>query len=133
MINQITVDHNPSLYSERDRIYSQGGYVENVGGVDRVDGKIAVSRSFGDRNMISKGIVVEPAVAILRNFNTADERYIIMATDGLWDMVENDEAALMVGMIMAGGGTWQDAAERLTKEAYVRGGKDNIGVSIVKI
>jgi serine/threonine protein phosphatase PrpC/serine/threonine protein kinase len=143
VIKQLTVDHNPSLEAEKKRIESAGGAVEKVGGTWRVNGKLAVSRSFGDRALRSGGlIIVDPHVVILRDDPSRDDDeegverdadYIVMATDGLWDVVENEEAAEMVGMVLEGGGDWQEAAERLTKEAYVRGSKDNIGVSIVRV
>merc|ERR1719424_2137605 len=46
----LTIDHKPDLPSEADRIVRSGGLVHNVKGVMRVNGDLAVSRAFGDRN-----------------------------------------------------------------------------------
>ncbi|CAE7200912.1 unnamed protein product [Symbiodinium pilosum] len=44
----LTTDHKPDLPSERARIERTGGFVREVRGVARVNGSLAVSRSFGD-------------------------------------------------------------------------------------
>ena len=158
--------HTCELEEERERVEKSGGWVERVGGVERVNGRLAVSRSFGDKELADLSVVsCVPSVKVverdelefmefeLEKEGTAGEmegegfregegrgggkeispRYIVMATDGLWDVLSNSEAATMVGMELETGGSWQTAAERLTREAYVRGSKDNIGVSIVRI
>jgi serine/threonine protein phosphatase PrpC len=70
--------------------------------------------------------------------------FIVLASDGLWDVVSNQEAVDMVsqavkahddhhGIGWESGGAFQEAAEILTQEAYVRGSTDNIGVCIIAI
>merc|ERR1719361_730429 len=44
----LTTDHKPAHPDERSRIERTGGHVEFVQGVARVNGDLAVSRSFGD-------------------------------------------------------------------------------------
>jgi serine/threonine protein phosphatase PrpC len=141
VVRQITVDHNPGRPEERARIEAAGGFVEKAGGVARVAGMLAVSRSFGDRALRGAGVVAEPHVEIWEVGDEEDggmkgwgaERYVILATDGLWDVVQNEEAAGMAGHVLDLGGDMQEAAEFLTREAYVRGSKDNIGVAVVRV
>jgi serine/threonine protein phosphatase PrpC len=68
----------------------------------------------------------------------------VLASDGLWDVLSNQEAVDMVtqavrahdsrhGIGWESGGAFQEAAETLTQEAYVRGSTDNIGVCIIAI
>jgi len=70
--------------------------------------------------------------------------FIVLASDGLWDVVSNQEAVDMVAQVVEAhdnrhgirwedGGAFQEAAEVLTQEAYVRGSTDNIGVCVIAI
>jgi protein phosphatase 1L len=52
-----------------------------------------VSRAFGDR-LLKKYVVAEPDV--LEESLTGDDTLLIMATDGLWDVVSNQDAISMV-------------------------------------
>jgi protein phosphatase len=44
----LTIDHKPDYPSERERIERTGGHVQEVMGVFRVNGDLAVSRAYGD-------------------------------------------------------------------------------------
>ena len=67
--------------------------------------------------------------------------FIILASDGLWDVFSNQEAVEMVESVIRryGSDNWrekggfQEAAEMLTQTAYVKGSTDNIGVCVVAI
>lgn len=48
---QLSVDHVASNKEERMRIESLGGFVSSVGGTQRVNGTLAVSRSLGDAHV----------------------------------------------------------------------------------
>jgi len=54
--------------------------------------------------------------------------FLILASDGLWDVVSNDEAVAMVKPIEDP----EQAAKRLLQEASQRGSADNITVVIVR-
>lgn len=69
---------------------------------------------------------------------------MILASDGLWDVMENQEAVdivhdIVLRAVEAKSIDWretaafQEAAEYLTIDAYVRGSTDNIGVCVVAI
>jgi hypothetical protein len=45
---ELTDDHRPDREDERLRVEANGGFIENEGGVPRVNGQLAVSRSIGD-------------------------------------------------------------------------------------
>ncbi len=56
--------------------------------------------------------------------------FLILASDGLWDVVSSQEAVNMVQLVISEGfgpESMQEGAKRLTLEAYVRGSMDNIG------
>lgn len=146
---QLTIDHVASSEDERIHIINRGGFVSKSGGVDRVMGKLAVSRSLGDINMapflsriphvvtMTKDEIYEQCgKSYVSNNDTALPCFIILASDGLWDVMDNEEAVELAWLVIKGnknGAAYQDAAEVLTHEAYVRGSSDNIGVCIVEI
>jgi protein phosphatase 1L len=52
-----------------------------------------VSRAFGDR-LLKKYVVAEPDV--VEESLSGDDTLLIMATDGLWDVISNQDAISMV-------------------------------------
>lgn len=57
--------------------------------------------------------------------------FLILACDGLWDVVTDEEAVDMAAHILQNGQTPEDAAKRLRNVAYGRNSTDNITVLIV--
>lgn len=85
--------HFRNLQSEQQRIEDCGGCVLIIGGCHRVNGRLAVSRAIGD-NGLKDVVIGEPDVmSIPLNGN---EDFLLMACDGLWDFVEEDDIAVMV-------------------------------------
>ena len=62
----------------------QGGYVDCEQRVPRVQGVLAVSRGLGDIDL-KEFITAEPDVSTHRI--TRDCEFVILASDGLWDVV----------------------------------------------
>ena len=48
VVLELTRDHRPDRADEKLRIEAAGGFVESYGGLPRVNGQLAVSRSIGD-------------------------------------------------------------------------------------
>lgn len=60
---------------------------------EKVNGILAVSRAFGDRNM--KGAInAEPDVR--ERLLERNDEYLVLATDGLWDVMTSQEACNIV-------------------------------------
>ena len=158
---QLTPDHVASDPKERDLVEARGGNVtSSKGGLQRVNGTLAITRSIGDANL-APVLSRVPHVLVLSHDevrkwcgkDTFDEPtidipcFVILASDGLWDVMSNNEAVDMVvdtilrgsptevhaSSSRLGGSLFQDAAERLAVEAYVRGSTDNIGVCVVAV
>jgi hypothetical protein len=55
-----------------------------------VNGKLAISRTFGDRDFKAFGVTAEPDI-VRRDLEEGDE-YVILATDGVWDKLSNVQA-----------------------------------------
>ncbi|KAK6944617.1 PPM-type phosphatase-like domain [Dillenia turbinata] len=116
--NQLTVDHEP--HAERARIEKQGGFVTTLpGDVPRVNGQLAVARAFGDQSLKAH-LSSEPDVRHVPIDSTIE--FVILASDGLWKVIKNQEAVDMVKFIKDP----KVAAKRLTTEALERNSKDDI-------
>ncbi|KAM0029914.1 putative protein-serine/threonine phosphatase [Helianthus debilis subsp. tardiflorus] len=121
---QLTVDCKPSLSKERERIYTSGGCVcesDDEPGVSRIRVSIneipegpglALSRAFGDFFVKDSGLISEPDV-IQRTLTTHD-RFVILATDGVWDVVSNEKA---VEIVSSSADERDESAKRLVEYA----------------
>ena len=90
---ELSIDHKPNRKDEKNRIKNMGGFVENVYGCYRVNGILAVSRSFGDRKL-KKYIIATPEIKT-HTINKND-KFIVIASDGLWDTIPNDKCIKLV-------------------------------------
>lgn len=121
----LSIDHKPNRQDERQRIEDLGGAVVWAG-TWRVGGVLAVSRAFGDR-MLKRFVVADPEIKEEQVMEGEDDA-LIMATDGLWDVINNQEAAAIIKDISDP----EKAAKRLSEEALRLGSNDNISCIVVK-
>ena len=63
--------------------------------------------------------------------DTSNFDFLILACDGLWDVVTDDEAVAIAAHVLQTGNNPEDAAKRLRNVAFGRGSTDNITVLIV--
>ncbi|KAI7741303.1 hypothetical protein M8C21_011621 [Ambrosia artemisiifolia] len=121
---QMSIDHEPS--AERGSIETRGGFVSNMpGDVARVNGQLAVSRAFGDKNL-KNHLRSDPDVT---NADIdANTEILILASDGLWKVVTNQEAVDIAIKIKDP----QKAAKELAVEALNRESKDDISCIVVR-
>jgi len=100
-------DQKPSEQDEFDRIINSGGRVEsfkdengNYIGPERVWLKeedipgLAMSRSFGDEIAHTVGVITEPEIN--EYYFLEEDKFIIIASDGLWEFISSDECIEMV-------------------------------------
>jgi hypothetical protein len=88
----LSEDHKPNRESERKRIEGEGGVVIWAG-TWRVGGVLAVSRAFGDRPL-KRYVIALPDVR--HEHIDGGEECVILASDGLWDVVSNKVRGLNV-------------------------------------
>ncbi|CAL4895132.1 unnamed protein product [Urochloa decumbens] len=120
----LSEDHKPNRYDERKRIESAGGIVMWAG-TWRVGGVLAMSRAFGNR-LLKQFVIAEPEI---QEQEINDElEFLIIASDGLWDVVPNEDAVALVKMEEEP----EAAARKLTETAFSRGSGDNITCIVVK-
>ncbi|WOL02749.1 putative protein phosphatase 2C 9 [Canna indica] len=122
---QLTVDHEPN--TERGSIENRGGFVSNMpGDVPRVNGQLAVSRAFGDKSLKSH-LRSDPDIRF--EDVTTDSDILILASDGLWKVMSNEEAIDIARKCKDA----QAAARQLTTEAVSRVSKDDISCIVVQL
>ncbi|KAH0792820.1 protein phosphatase 2C [Histomonas meleagridis] len=120
-VHRMTVDSKPLIRSEYQRLRDCGLMINNEGRINR---KLAVARALGDF-WIGDGIFVKPEV---NEFTVDDDDFaLIVACDGLWDVVTDE----MAGMIVRQSQTAADAAVTLKNYAFALGSKDNISVIVI--
>eukprot|EP00210_Caulerpa_lentillifera_P005803 g5549.t1 len=122
---QLSVDHKPNLVAEKERIENLGGVV-CWAGTWRVGGMLAVSRAFGDRPL-KKFVVAHPHTTVIEEL-TSNHEFLILATDGVWDVMTNEEAIQMIQRELDP----QKAASCLTEVAANRGSADNISCTVIR-
>ncbi|XP_010275017.1 PREDICTED: probable protein phosphatase 2C 74 [Nelumbo nucifera] len=122
----LTHDHRLNREDERCRIESSGGYVTCRHGVWRAQGSLAVSRAFGDMHL-KDWIISDPEIRKL--CLTPDCEFLIMASDGLWDKVTNQEAVdvLLKNKISI------ESCKKLVDLSSSRGNKDDTTVMVVDL
>ncbi|KAM3344970.1 protein phosphatase 2C 37 [Capsicum galapagoense] len=148
----LSVDHKPDRPDELNRIQEAGGRVIYWDGA-RVLGVLAMSRAIGD-NYLKPYVISEPEVTITDR--TAEDECLILASDGLWDVVSNETACGVARMCLqssrpsspasspenditvtsAGESSdvaCSDASILLTKLALARRSTDNVSVVVVDL
>uniref|UniRef100_A0A804IJ31 protein-serine/threonine phosphatase n=1 Tax=Musa acuminata subsp. malaccensis TaxID=214687 RepID=A0A804IJ31_MUSAM len=117
-------DHKPNRSDERKRIEDAGGVVTWTG-TWRVGGILAMSRAFGNR-LLKQFVVAEPEI----QEQVVDEELeiLVLASDGLWDVVANEDAVSLVRVEEEP----EAAARKLTETAFSRGSADNITCIVVR-
>lgn len=93
----------------------------------RIGGQQAITRSLGDFEMKKYGVIAEPE--FIRRQVFAGDEFVIIATDGLWDVVDDQTA---VNEVLKGG-SQKDGADRLIKLAMNNGTLDNITIMIISL
>jgi len=122
-------DHKPNRPDERQRINELGGFVKFLG-VWRTQGILAVSRAIGDLSL--KKYVI-PTPEIIRMELTEKDEFIVLASDGVWDTMSNQEVVDMLHsrpnlMIKP-----ELAARAIVTESFRRGSFDNITAVVVSL
>ncbi|XAR66182.1 Phosphoprotein phosphatase [Bertholletia excelsa] len=142
----LSSDHKPDRPNEKQRIAAAGGRVIYNNGA-RVEGILAMSRALGD-NYLKHIITSEPEISFTRR--TSADECLILASDGLWDVLTSELACEVASKCLQEGSpaTTRSEAEGsrslypsrsasasalLTCLALGRKSSDNISVIIVDL
>jgi serine/threonine protein phosphatase PrpC len=118
----MTTDHRPELPSERERIEAGGGIVRFDGAYNhrvysqdkrvRVPG-LNMSRAFGDLHAhYFAGVSSMPDV--FHHRVTAEDKYLVIASDGVWEFVTSQQASHVLSMHSV----CSEAAEKLAELSW---------------
>lgn len=116
----LTKDHKPSWPEEKKRIQKLKGKVTFDGRDWRIK-DLSVSRAFGDLDTVPF-ITYKPE--LFTYSVTKDDKFMILACDGLWDVIDNQDA---VQFVLA---NKRQSAKKLADYALKKGSTDNISIII---
>ncbi len=117
---QLTESAKPTIPKYYKEILLRGGFVR----YGRVDGSLDMARSIGDLSHPS----VSARPTLTKVEITPDHHYLIIACDGLWDVIEPQTAIDSIKQKNA-----LEASELLRTLAYQRGSTDNVSIIVVKL
>ncbi|KAJ8759790.1 hypothetical protein K2173_009891 [Erythroxylum novogranatense] len=122
----LTKDHTASCLEERERVVRAGGQVKWQLDTWRVGpAALQVTRSIGDDDL-KPAVTAEPEIT--ETAISAEDEYLVLASDGLWDVMSNGEVISIIRDTVKEPGM---CSKRLGTEAAERGSKDNITVIVV--
>uniref|UniRef100_A0A3P9H9C1 Protein phosphatase 1B n=1 Tax=Oryzias latipes TaxID=8090 RepID=A0A3P9H9C1_ORYLA len=128
-----TEDHKPFNPREKERIQNAGGSVT----LQRINGSLAVSRALGDfdfkeadwRPQTEQLVSPEPEVYKLER--TPEDEFLILACDGVWDAIGNEELCAFVRNRMQVCDDLRDICAQVIDLCLYKGSLDNISIIIV--
>ncbi|KAI5660238.1 hypothetical protein M9H77_29031 [Catharanthus roseus] len=123
----LTREHKAIYPQERARIQKAGGSVSSNG---RLQGRLEVSRAFGDRQFKKVGVVATPDI---HSFDlTERDQFIILGCDGLWGVFGPSDAVEFVHKQLKDGVSVAAVSRRLVREAVrERRCKDNCTAIVI--
>eukprot|EP00903_Cladosiphon_okamuranus_P015406 g14229.t2 len=130
---EATEDHKPYNDGERARIEKAGGVVS----MKRVDGDLAVSRALGDfqykdDELDAKDCKVSPAPETRSIPRSDQDEFLIVACDGIWDVMNNEDCAQAVRDIFEEGESDVGlACEEILDMCLEEGSRDNMSAVLV--
>lgn len=123
----LTTEHKPSLPSEMDRLRKLGGKISWRNRAWRIN-TLSVSRALGDKADLPF-ISAEPDIVTINK--DKKDSFIVIACDGLWDVMTSQECVDLVRQKIKAGTQKDDMAEALVKEALSKYTNDNVSVVVL--
>ncbi|XP_043538461.1 protein phosphatase 1B-like [Chiloscyllium plagiosum] len=128
-----TEDHKPCNPREKERIQNAGGSVM----IQRVNGSLAVSRALGDYDykcVHGKGpteqlVSPEPEVMVIER--SQDDEFVILACDGIWDVMSNEELCAFVRSRLELTDDLEQICNLVADTCLYKGSRDNISIELV--
>lgn len=128
-----TEDHKPFNPREKERIQNAGGSVT----LQRVNGSLAVSRALGDFDFKEVDWrpqteqLVSPEPEIYEMGRTPEDEFLILACDGVWDAIGNEELCAFVRSRLKVCDDLRDICAQVIDLCLYKGSLDNMSIIIV--
>lgn len=120
---RMSFDHKCTDEGEVARIRKVGGVVFN----GRVFGQLALSRALGDHAMKKYGVTATPYIN--KHIVSDKDKYIILCSDGVWDVCDDEEVYKMSFKIKNA----DEYSALVINTSLERGSRDNISCIVIKI
>ena len=120
-IMRMSYDDRVEDPKEKKRILQQGGVIYS----GRIYGSLMLSRSFGDWLIKSYGVIVDPHITKIEL--TDNDLYLIIASDGLWDAIKDEECRILCET----NNNTLEICKNFVVESLKRGSQDNISCFII--
>ncbi|NBP00964.1 MAG: protein serine/threonine phosphatase 2C family protein [Proteobacteria bacterium] len=125
-----TQDHKPSLLRELKAIEKAGGLVKQGRVINPGhNASLAISRSLGD---CAFGPVISRKPEISQ-ITLETGALIVMATDGLFDVMGNQQVAEFISQELSYGNDLKNIAQSVAQEARALGSDDDITVQLIQL
>ncbi|XP_024121749.1 protein phosphatase 1A isoform X1 [Oryzias melastigma] len=128
-----TQDHKPTNPLEKERIQNAGGSVM----IQRVNGSLAVSRALGDfdyKCVDGKGPteqLVSPEPEVYAIGRREEDEFIILACDGIWDVMGNEEVCSFVRSRLQVTDDLEKVCNEIVDTCLYKGSRDNMSVVLI--
>lgn len=109
--------------SEKERIEGQGGIVANIGGINRVQSRLCISRSFGDA-AIKQYVPADPQTH--RHIINRKERFLVIGSDAFWSAVHTPQVGKLLAEYERKGYDLMDISDALIRQARERTKLDDL-------
>ena len=120
---RLSYDHRATDSNEYNRIIKSGGIVF----AGRVYGSLMLSRAFGDWELKSYGVISEPYVT--KTHISDNDKYIIIASDGVWDTLDDSDVYEMSKNI----DNSKDLCNKIVEKSLDKGSMDNISCFVINL
>ena len=120
---RLTYDHRATDPNEYNRIIKNGGVVF----AGRVYGSLMLSRAFGDWELKNYGVTSTPHVT--RVELEAGDKFLVMATDGVWDALEDGDVFEMSKNVSDS----KELCNLIINRALNKESMDNISCFVIKL
>jgi len=122
-VKRLSYDHKASDIQEINRVNTSGGLIFN----GRVFGQLIITRAFGDHSLKRYGVIVTPHIT--KHFVSDKDKYLILASDGIWDVIMDDELLKLSQSVLNA----DEFSKLIIKTALLRGSQDNMSCIVLKL